>query len=187
MTHFVFLVASSREPGHMGNTEWLARRAAATLPTDMTQTWLHLSRLHLPAFVDQRHTTGTYPMPEGDLGTVLDQTLAATDLVLVAPVYWFSFPGPLKTCLDHWSAWLRVPGLDFKPQMSKKRLWLITTSGDRPKAQPMIDSTRLCAEFLDMPLAGVLWGKGGAPEAVLADSAALAQADQLFMTAQHGN
>lgn len=181
MSHFVFLVASSREPGHTGNTEWLARRAAATLSAETAQSWLHLSQMHLPAFVDQRHTKGTYPMPDGDLRTVLDRTLAATDLVLVAPVYWFSFPGPLKTCLDHWSAWLRVPGLDFKAQMSKKRLWLITTSGDRPKAQPMIDSTRLCAEFLDMPLAGVLWGKGGAPDAVHTDTVALAEANRLFL------
>jgi hypothetical protein len=45
--------------------------------------------------------------------------------------------------------------------MSQKRLWLITTNGDRAKAQPMIDSTAMCAKFLDMPLAGVLWGKGG--------------------------
>lgn len=30
----------------------------------------------------------------------------------------------------------------------------------------MIDSTTMCAKFLDMPLAGVLFGKGGAPEVV---------------------
>ena len=30
--HFLFLVASTREPGHLGNTEWLARQAAASLP-----------------------------------------------------------------------------------------------------------------------------------------------------------
>jgi putative NADPH-quinone reductase len=87
---------------------------------------------------------------------LLDQTLACTDLVFVAPVYWFRFPATLKAYLDHWSAWLRVPGLKFKAQMSQKRLWLITTYGERAKAQPMIDSTAMCAKFLDMPLAGVL-------------------------------
>jgi hypothetical protein len=46
MPHFLFVVASTREPGHVGNTEWLARRAAAGLPADATQTWLHLA--HLP-------------------------------------------------------------------------------------------------------------------------------------------
>lgn len=178
--HYSFLLASTRESGHVGNTEWLARRAAARLPPDTRLTWLSLAHLQLPAFVDQRHTVGRYPRPEGDLRTVLDATLDATDLVLVAPVYWFSFPSPLKTVLDHWSAWLRVPDLDFKARMARKRLWLITTSGDRAKAQPMIDSTALCADFLGMPLAGVLWGKGGPPDAVQADAEALVAADRLF-------
>jgi hypothetical protein len=40
--------------------------------------------------------------------------------------------------------------------MVTKRLWLITTNGDRAKAQPMIDLTARCAKFLDIPLAGVL-------------------------------
>ena len=74
-----------------------------------------------------------------------------------------------------------MPDLDFKARMASKRLWLITTSGDRAKAQPMIDSTALCAAFLGMPLAGVLWGKGGPPDAVQADAEALAQAERLFV------
>lgn len=181
--HVLFLVASTREAGHMGNTEWLARQAAASLPADATQTWVHLARAGIPEFIDQRHTVGSYPMPEPGsvMRQLLDQTLACTDLVLVAPVYWFSFPSTLKAYLDHWSAWLRVPGLDFKVQMSRKRLWLITTNGDRAKAQPMIDSTAMCAKFLDMPLAGVLWGKGGAPEAVKGDVDAVGAATRLFV------
>lgn len=180
MSHFLFLVASTREPGHMGNTEWLARHAAATLPADAKQTWVHLAEKDIPAFVDQRHTVGSYGMPEGDLRSLLDETMACTDLVFVAPVYWFSFPATLKTYLDHWSAWLRVPGLDFKARMADKRLWLVSTGGDRYKAQPLIDSTRLCADFLSMTLAGVVWGKGGAPDAVKADEAAVQSAATLF-------
>ena len=179
---FLFLVASTREAGHLGNTEWLARQAAAKLPTTATQTWLRLAGAGLPEFVDQRHTVGTYPMPaEGTpLHHLLTQTLACTDLVLVAPVYWFSFPSTLKTYLDHWSGWLRVPGLDFKARMATQRLWLVTTSGERHKAQPMIDSTQMCADFMGMPLAGVLWGKGGAPDAVQADAVAVEAAQQFF-------
>lgn len=180
MSHYLFLVASTREKGHMGNTEWLAREAARQLPSHVAQTWIRLADEPLPAFVDQRHTVGTYPMPEGRQKMLLDATLACTDLVLVAPVYWFSFPSTLKTYLDHWSGWLRVPGLDFKARMSAKRLWLITTNGDRAKAQPLIDSTQLCADFLSMPLAGVLWGKGGPPEAVQSDKAAIETASRLF-------
>lgn len=170
--HYLFLTTSTREPGIVGNTEWLARQAAAALPAGATQTWLSLARLDLPRFVDQRHTTGSYPAPEGDMKTLLEATLAADHIVFVAPVYWFSIPAPLKTYLDHWSAWMRIPGLPFKEQMARKSLHLVTTSGDRAKAQPMIDSVRLCAQFLDMRWGGALWGKGGPPDAVQKDAAA---------------
>lgn len=180
MTNFLFLVASVREPGHQGNTEWLARQAAESLPGDTAQTWLHLAALDIPAFVDRRHTVGTYPLPEGDLRTIFDATRACTDLVLVTPVYWYSYPGSLKRVIDHWSAWIRIPDVPFKEEMSKKRLWLVTTNGDRLKAQPMIDSTRMCANFFSMAFGGVLWGKGGAPDVVKGDGGALADAQTFF-------
>jgi multimeric flavodoxin WrbA len=173
---FLFLATSTREPGAAGNTEWLARQAAAALPAGTPQTWHHLSRMQMPLFVDQRHTTGQYAMPEGDMKTLLDATMDATDIVFVAPVYWYSIPAPLKLYLDHWSAWMRVPGLPFKDEMAKKTLRLVTTSGDRTKAQPMVDSIRLCAQFMSMNYGGELWGKGGPPDAVKADTAAVAQA-----------
>lgn len=182
MPNYLFLVTSTREPDHLGNSEWLARKAAAALPATALQTWLHLAHMSLPPFVDLRHTVGTYPMPEGDLRTLLDATMACTDLVLVTPVYWYSFPSSLKTYLDHWSAWLRVPGLGFKDAMARKRMHVITTSGDRAKAQPMFDSARLCAQFCGMAYGGELWGKGGPPNAVQSDAAAIAQAAQFFKT-----
>lgn len=183
MSHFLFLNASTREPGHIGNTEKLARHAAKALSADTQQTWCKLADLELPPFIDLRHTAGTYPMPVGEAKPLLDVTLAATDLVFVSPVYWFSAPSPLKTYLDHWSAWLRIPGLNFKEGMAGKRLWVIATSGSREKAQPMFDSYRLCAEFLGMQWQEPLWGKGGAPDAVLADEAALAAAGTFFQAA----
>jgi NAD(P)H-dependent FMN reductase len=176
VAHFLFVVASTREAGHLGNTEWLAKQTAQNLPVDAEQTWLHLARMQLPAFTDLRHTVGSYQPPQGDLQTLLEATMRCTDLVLVAPVYWYSFPSPLKTYLDHWSAWMRIPGVPFKAEMAKKRLHLISTSGDRAQAQPMIDSTKLCAEFLSMNFAGVLWGKGGTPGSVQLDHAAIALA-----------
>lgn len=75
---------------------------------------------------------------------------------------------------------MRVPGLDFKPRMAGKRLWLITTSGDRAKAQPLVDSTRLCADFLALDWRGELWGKGGAPDQVQQDVSAWARAADYF-------
>jgi len=183
MRHFLFVVASTRERGHVGNTEWLARQTAINLPEDDVQTWLHLAQLQMEPFTDLRHTTGSYPLPVGDLRILLNATIACSDLVLVAPVYWYSFPSPLKTYLDHWSAWMRVEGLQFKAEMMKKRMYLITCSGNRAKAQPMIDSARLCAEFLSMEFAGALWGQGGPPGAVQADAAAIAAAGHFLYSA----
>ena len=181
--HVLFLLSASREAGHIGNTETLARRAAARLPADTRQTWLPLSQLQLPPFVDVRHTVGSYAPPEGDLKTALDALLDCSDLVVVAPVYWFSLPAPLKLLLDHWSGFLRVPGLDFKARMAGKRFWAISTSGHRGRAQPMLDSLALCAEFMGMAWQPPLWGQGGAPGAVLADAAALAEAERFFLRA----
>jgi len=177
---FLFLVASTREPGVQGNTEWLARAAAQRLTSDDAQTWLHLAWLQLPPFADLRHSRGEYPPPQGDLQRLLEHTMAATDLVFVSPVYWYSIPAPLKLFLDHWSAFLRVPSVPFKAAMAAKTLRLVTTSGDRAKAQPMIDSVRLCAEFLGMRWHGALWARGGAPGTTAQDAAAAAQAAEFL-------
>lgn len=174
--HLLFLVASTREPGIEGNTEWLAREAARHLPPGTRQDWLHLAGLQLPPFTDLRHSAGSYPPPTGDLARVLEALRAAPEIVFVAPVYWFSIPTPLKLLLDHWSAFLRVPGLPFKAEMAAKSLRLVATSGDRAKAQPMVDSVRLCAEFLGMDWRGVLWAKGGPPGTTAQDAQARAEA-----------
>ena len=180
MRSFLFLNGSTRPVAQTGNSVTLAKLAAGHLPDGATQHWVDLARLSLPSFEDQRHTTGVYPMPEGDSKILLEATLAATDLVMVSPVYWFSVPATSKMYLDHWSGWLRVPGLDFKAKMAGKNFWVVSTSGDRAKAQAMFDSYRLCADFLGMQWQGVLWGKGGAPDAVLADQAACSEAKRFF-------
>jgi NAD(P)H-dependent FMN reductase len=132
----------------MGNTEWLARQGATVLPEGTRTTWMHLAALQLPPFVDQRHTVGHYAPPEGDLKQLLDATLAATDVVLVAPVYWFSLPTPIKQYLDHWSAFLRVPGLPLlSPWRARRCGW--SAPRRRTKAQPC--STQCsCARSLGM-------------------------------------
>jgi NAD(P)H-dependent FMN reductase len=178
--HFLFIVSSARVPGAIGNTEWLAREAARHLPAGATSTWLHLNGLELADFEDRRHDVGVYPMPTGDTVRLLDATLEATDLVFVTPLYWYSFPNRLKRYLDHWSAWMRIEGVDFKGRMQGKRVWAITTSGNREKTQPMFDSLKLCAEFLAMRWQAPLWGQGGAPGAIEKDAAAVAAAANWF-------
>ena len=180
MNRYLFLVASARDAASDSNTERLARVAASHLPTDSAQTWLRLGGMSLEPFTDRRHSSGSYAYPAGDLGLLLDATLACTNLVLVAPVYWYSFPAALKAYLDHWTGWLRMPGLNFRQAMSAKTLHLVATAGDKAKAQHMIDTARLCAGFFPMHFAGALVGTGGAPGAIDADRVALAEAASFF-------
>ena len=58
--------------------------------------------------------------------------------------------------------------------------WWVS-GGERAKAQPMIDSVRLCADFMAMDFVGVLWGKGGAPGAVEQDAEACQAAQRFFL------
>ena len=75
---------------------------------------------------------------------------------------------------------MRVDGLPLKERMKGKRVWAITTSGDREKTQPMFDSLKLCAEFLAMAWQPPLWGQGGAPGAIEKDATAIAAAATYF-------
>jgi multimeric flavodoxin WrbA len=183
--HFLFLVTSSRRDG---NSEQLARRAAANLPTTDKQTWLNLADYPLPAFADLRHATSENwtPTIAGHARTLLEATLAATDLVMVAPVYWYSLPAPAKLYLDHWSAWLRAPGYDFKNRMGGKTLWAVSTFSDTdPRfAEPLKETLRLSADYLHMKWGGQLLGSGNRPGEVLNDPAALAAAKNFFAIAR---
>ncbi|MFG3495551.1 flavodoxin family protein [Streptomyces sp. NPDC047928] len=177
----LFLLASTRTDG---NTEQLTRRAAAQLPPGVRQEWLRLTELPLPEFADVRHSgDGRYPWPEGHAGALLDATLEATDLVIASPLYWYSLSTPAKHYLDHWSGWMRVPGLDFKARMAGKTLWAVSalSESDRTVAEPMIGALRNTASYMGMRWGGALLGNGSAPGQVLADSAALAEADA-FLT-----
>ena len=182
---FLFLVASARRDG---NAEQLARRAAAHLPAGSTQTWLNLADLPLPAFADLRHATAENwaPVIEGHARTLLEATLAATDLVMVAPVYWYSLPAAAKLYLDHWSAWLRAPGYDFKNRMAGKTLWAVSTFSDTdPRlAEPLKETLRLTADYLHMRWGGHLLGFANRPGEVLADAKALAAAQDFFSGAR---
>ena len=179
---FLFLVASARREG---NTETLARRAAAGLPPDVKQQWIHLDELPLPRFEDIRHHGGQnnqYPQPEGNERLLLDATLAATDIVFVTPLYWYSLPSSAKLYMDYWSAWLRVSGVDFKQRMAGKKLWAVCVLADEdPKrAELMLTTLRYSAECIKMEWGGELLGNGSKPGDVLNDRKAIEAAEHFF-------
>jgi len=178
---FLFLLSSAR-PG--GNSELLARHAASQLPAWVEQEWVSLPALQLPPFTDLRHTKEGYPPLSGALARVHAQTVSATDLVFVAPTYWYSLPAAAKLYLDHWSGFMRAPGCDFRAQMAGRTLWLITANSDGPGendgSAPLVQTLRLSADYMKMRFGGAVVGHGSRPGDVLRDAAALDAAGGLF-------
>ena len=121
---FLFLLASARRDG---NSETLAQRAADALPETTARRWLRLNELSLPPFEDLRHAGVPFPVPAGDERVLFDATVAASDIVFVAPLYWYSLPASAKLYLDYWSSWLRYKEGNFKARMAGKRLWGMVT------------------------------------------------------------
>lgn len=180
---FVFVLGSAR---YDGNTEILARRAAESLPETGGRVWLRLSEHPLPLFEDIRHhETRKYEITSEHEKVLLDTTLSATDLVIASPVYWYSLSASTKLYLDHWSGWMRLPGVDFKKRMASKTLWAVSALSDDEStagAQPLIDTLRLTAEYMKMRWGGVLLGYGNRPGDVLNHPDSLDRA-ALFFTA----
>ncbi|MDX3307591.1 flavodoxin family protein [Streptomyces sp. NPDC054884] len=175
----LFVLGSSRPDG---NTESLARAAAEQLPSDVEQTWISLAEHALPDFADQRHDIDHVRPTEGSAALLLDATLAATDIVLASPLYWYSVSAQTKRYLDHWSGWLRTPGLDFEATLAGRTLWGVTVLADpQPSvADPLVGTLRNSAAYLGMRFGGVLLGNGSKPGDVLNDTEALARAKTFF-------
>ncbi|RFP66716.1 flavodoxin [Hymenobacter lapidiphilus] len=175
---FLFLLGSTRRNG---NSELLARRAAGFLPAVTAQQWLFLPDYALPPFIDQRHDESYLAPTTGPEKTLLDATLAATDLVLVSPLYWYALSTPAKHYLDYWSAWLRTPNLDFRARMRGKTFWAVVAgSGPGAEAQPLQEGLQLTAAYMDMPWGGYLYGNGSRPGDVRQDVVAWQAAEGFF-------
>jgi multimeric flavodoxin WrbA len=177
---FLFLLGSSR-PG--GNTEALARRAAAQLPAAVRQRWIHLGEVPLPRFEDKRHVNGhEYAAPAGNEQLLLEATLEATDLVIASPLYWYSVSAATKLYLDHWSGWLRLPGAGFRERMRGRTLWAVSAIGgeDAAKADPLVGTLRYTAEYMGMRWGGALLGNANRPGDITGDADALAAAKVFF-------
>ena len=148
---FLFLLSSARSGG---NTETMARTAAAALPPSVAQDWCDLTTATLPTFEDLRHGANYGPLSP-IMANLADRTMQASDIVFVAPLYWYGLPAPAKLYLDHWSHWMRLPELGFKARMAGKRAWLIMAHAGSTEAEiaPARDGLRLATAYL-----GMVWG-----------------------------
>ncbi|MFF4651416.1 flavodoxin family protein [Streptomyces sp. NPDC001380] len=175
---FLLLLASSRPDG---NTELLARAAAGHLPPGTEQRWVRLAERPLPDFSDVRHADGPRAAPVGEEADLLDATLAATDVVIASPLYWYTLSAEAKRYLYHRSGWLRLPGRDFKAAMAGRTLWGVTAmAGDAGTAGPLVGALHHTAAYMGMRFGGVLLGNGTRPGDVLADTGALERAGTFF-------
>ncbi|MEU0999374.1 MULTISPECIES: flavodoxin family protein [Streptomyces] len=176
---FLFVLGSARAEG---NSELLARRAAEQLPPDVEQEWLDLTDLPVPDFEDLRHDSDHVRPTEGNVARLLDATLAATDIVIVSPLYWYSVSAQTKRYLDYWSGWLRTPGLDFKATLAGRTLWGVTALAHTQEvvADPLVGTLHNSAAYMGMRFGGVLLGNGSKPGDVLTDDTALTRAKTFF-------
>ncbi|MFF7182887.1 NAD(P)H-dependent oxidoreductase [Streptomyces sp. NPDC008121] len=175
---FLFVLGSSRSDG---NTEILARAAAAHLPPGTPQRWVDLNRLSLPDFQDGRHETTGWPS-EGDEELLRQATLEATDIVIASPLYWYTVSAQTKRYLDYWSGWLNVPGSDFAERMAGRTLWGVTAMAhdEHVVTDGLTTTLRFSAAYLRMRFGGVLAGTGSRPGRVRADEEAMLRAETFF-------
>ncbi|MGN9761792.1 flavodoxin family protein [Streptomyces sp. SD31] len=177
---FLFVLGSSRSEG---NTELLARAAAEQLPESVEQQWISLAEHPLPDFVDLRRDSDHVRPATGSAPALLfDATLAATDIVIASPLYWYSVSGLTKRYLDYWSGWLRTPGIDFKATLAGRTLWGVTALAhpETEVADPLVGTLNNSAAYLGMRFGGVLFGNGSRRGDILNDTEALARAKTFF-------
>ncbi|MFE5712763.1 NAD(P)H-dependent oxidoreductase [Streptomyces sp. NPDC056501] len=175
---FLFVLGSSRADG---NSEILARAAAAQLPAAVPQRWVDLNRLSLPDFQDGRHElAGRQDVENEEL--LRKATVEATDIVIVSPLYWYSLSAQTKRYLDYWSGWLNVPDSDFKERMAGGTLWGVTAMADDDHvvADGLVTGLSHSAAYLRMHFGGVLTGTGSRPGRVRADEQAMLRAKTFF-------
>ncbi|GGR54806.1 flavodoxin family protein [Streptomyces roseolus] len=177
---FLFVLGSSRADG---NSEILAREAAAHLPAGTPQRWVDLNALELPDFQDGRHETAAHRMGEVE-ADLWKATREATDVVIVSPLYWYTFSAQTKRYLDYWSGWLNLPDSDFKQRMAGGTLWGVTALSHEHHvvADGLTTALHNSAAYLRMRFGGVLLGTASRPGRVRADEQALIRAKTFFAT-----
>lgn len=179
---FLFLLASARPDG---NTEQLARMAAEQLPPGTEQRWLDLARLPLSDYVDARHADAPWPQQgTGESESSLRQaTLAASDVVILSPLYWYSLSSYAKRYLDYWSKWLITPDPGFRSTMAGRTLWGVTAMAhpEEVMAEPLVLTLHHTAAYMGMRFGGVLLGNGSRPGQIRDDEQAVVRAKTFFL------
>lgn len=165
---YLFLLSSARP---LGNALTLARAAAAPLPAK-AQHWIDLTDPPLPAFLDLRPG---FALPQGPLATILHAMRDATEIILVAPIYWYALPAPAKLLMDHWSGWLDAPATEFAAWAQDKTFHLITTRADPDPSVPDLTEAMVKRSilWLGMGWGGALHGIADAPGDISADHRAM--------------
>jgi len=99
---------------------------------------------------------------------------------VVRSANWYSVSWPMKLYLDHWSAWMRVPSLAFGDTLKGRNLWAVIVDSDEDpttcSADPVIDTMRKTAEYMEMKWHGALLGHANKPGEIAADTDALEEA-----------
>lgn len=172
---YLFLLSSARPDG---NALLLARLAALALPEE-AQHWMDLTEPPLPPFDDRRPG---YALPKGRVAEVMAAMRAATDVVFVAPVYWYALPAPAKLLMDHWSGWLDATETGFAVWAKGVTVHLITTRGDPdPTVADLPEAMlRRSVEWLGMRWGKALHAVADAPGDVMGDAAAIRAAEGMF-------
>jgi multimeric flavodoxin WrbA len=176
MRKFLFVLGSARKGG---NTETLARKAAASL-SDGEQRWIWLEDVPLAPFQDTRGGRTGHPLRDDNERLLLDATLEATDIVIASPLYWYSVSATTKRYLDYWSGWMHVRDAQFKARMRDKTLWVVSTAEEYDMSGALIDTLRKSANYLKMRWGGVLLGHGHHPGEVVNDKPAMQAAEDFF-------
>ncbi len=122
---FLFVLGSSRPES---NTEMLARHAAEQLPAEVEQQWIRLIEHPLPDFEDLRHDSDHVRPTDGDTALLLDATLAATDIVIASPLYWYSLSAPSS------ATWTTGPAGCAPPASTSRPPWPAAPSGASPRS-----------------------------------------------------
>ncbi|MGG6314503.1 flavodoxin family protein [Paenibacillus macerans] len=160
-----------------GNTEELTKLVLEGIP----HTHILLRDKEIRPIHDQRHEEGGFDSVDDDYDEVILEVLAHDVLVFATPVYWYGASGLMKNFLDRWSQSLRDTRYDFKEQMARKTAYAIVVGGDNPriKALPLIQQLQYTFDFVGMPFAGYVIGKGSKPGDVLNDARAIREAEAL--------